>query len=150
MKMRKTEQDNKLAQLTLFLGSISISVFRNWLMLYVGTHLSITIISDFLKKMIMSPIKFFDTKLIGDFQQRIQDNHRIEDFLTSQSMITFFSIITFSVFFLCIVVLQLCNIISIFSTNCYFNFMVILLVKKKKNIRLFPIPISKRKSRIYL
>lgn len=37
-----------------------------------------------------------------------------------------------------------------FSTNCYFNFMVILLVKKKKNIRLFPIPISKRKSRIYL
>ncbi len=68
-------------------------------MLYVGTHLSITIISDFLKKMIMSPIKFFDTKLIGDFQQRIQDNHRIEDFLTSQSMITFFSIITFSVFF---------------------------------------------------
>ena len=88
-----------LAQLTLFLGSISISVFRNWLMLYVGTHLSITIISDFLKKMIMSPIKFFDTKLIGDFQQRIQDNHRIEDFLTSQSMITFFSIITFSVFF---------------------------------------------------
>lgn len=99
MKMRKTEQDNKLAQLTLFLGSISISVFRNWLMLYVGTHLSITIISDFLKKMIMSPIKFFDTKLIGDFQQRIQDNHRIEDFLTSQSMITFFSIITFSVFF---------------------------------------------------
>ena len=65
-------------------------------MLYVGTHLSITIISDFLKKMIMSPIKFFDTKLIGDFQQRIQDNHRIEDFLTSQSMITFFSIITFS------------------------------------------------------
>lgn len=49
--------------------------------------------------MIMLPIKFFDTKLMGDFQQRIQDNHRVEDFLTSQSMITLFSIITFSVFF---------------------------------------------------
>ena len=47
----------------------------------------------------MLPIKFFDTKLMGDFQQRIQDNHRVEDFLTSQSMITLFSIITFSVFF---------------------------------------------------
>ena len=88
-----------LAQLGLFLGSIIFSVFRNWLMLYVGTHLSITIISDFLKKMLKLPIKFFDTKLMGDFQQRIQDNDRIEEFLTSQSLTTFFSIITFSVFF---------------------------------------------------
>ena len=68
-------------------------------MLYVGTHLSVTIISDFLKKMLKLPIKFFDTKLMGDFQQRIQDNDRIEEFLTSQSLTTFFSIITFSVFF---------------------------------------------------
>jgi len=88
-----------LAQLGLFLGSITITIFRNWLMLYIGTHLSITIISDFLKKMLKLPIKFFDTKLMGDFQQRIQDNDRIEDFLTSQSLTTFFSIITFSVFF---------------------------------------------------
>jgi ATP-binding cassette subfamily B protein len=88
-----------LAQLGLFFGSIIFSIFRNWLMLYVGTHLSITIISDFLKKMLKLPIKFFDTKLMGDFQQRIQDNDRIEEFLTSQSLTTFFSIITFSVFF---------------------------------------------------
>lgn len=68
-------------------------------MLYVGTKLSITIISDFLKKLLQLPIKFFDTKLMGDFNQRIQDNERIEEFLTSQSLMTFFSIITFSVFF---------------------------------------------------
>lgn len=49
--------------------------------------------------MLKLPIKFFDTKIMGDFQQRIQDNERIEDFLTSQSLTTFFSIITFSVFF---------------------------------------------------
>lgn len=88
-----------LAQLSLFLGSIVINIFRNWLMLYIGTHLSISIISGFLKKMLELPISFFDTKLMGDFQQRIQDNDRIEEFLTSQSLITFFSIITFSVFF---------------------------------------------------
>lgn len=88
-----------LAQLGVFLGSITIEILRNWLMLYVGTHLSIQIISDFLKKMLQLPIKFFDTKIMGDFNQRIQDNERIEEFLTSQSLITFFSIITFSVFF---------------------------------------------------
>jgi len=88
-----------LAQLSLFLGSMLINIYRNWLLLFVGTHVSITIISDFFKKMLQLPIKFFDTKLMGDFNQRIQDNERIEDFLTSQSLITFFSIITFSVFF---------------------------------------------------
>lgn len=88
-----------LAQLGVFLGTITIEIFRNWLMLYVGTHLSIDIISNFLKKMLRLPIKFFDTKTMGDFNQRIQDNNRIENFLTSQSLTTFFSIITFSVFF---------------------------------------------------
>ncbi len=88
-----------LAQLGLFLGSIIIEIFRNWIMLVVGTKLSISIISDFLKKMLQLPIKFFDTKMMGDFNQRINDNERLENFLTSQSLLTFFSIITFSVFF---------------------------------------------------
>ncbi|MFK8010007.1 MAG: peptidase domain-containing ABC transporter [Saprospiraceae bacterium] len=88
-----------LAQLGVYLGSITIEIFRNWLMLYVGTKLSISIISNFLKKLLQLPLKFFDTKMMGDFQQRIQDNDRIEEFLTSQSLTTFFSIITFSVFF---------------------------------------------------
>lgn len=88
-----------LAQLGVFLGSNIIEIIRNWLMLFIGTKISITIISDFLKKLLQLPIKFFDTKLMGDFNQRIQDNERIEYFLTSQSLVTFFSIITFSVFF---------------------------------------------------
>lgn len=88
-----------LAQLAVFLGSMSFEIIRNWLMLFVGTKLSIRIISDFLKKLLKLPIKFFDTKMNGDFQQRIQDNERIENFLTSQSLLTFFSIITFFVFF---------------------------------------------------
>ena len=88
-----------LAQLSLFFGSIIFEVVRNWLMLYMGTKISITIISDFLKKLLQLPIKFFDTKMMGDFSQRIQDNERIEHFLTSQSLLTFFSMITFLVFF---------------------------------------------------
>lgn len=88
-----------LAQLGVYLGTLSIDIIRNWLMLYVGTKISISIISDFLNKILKLPIRFFDTKMTGDFNQRIQDNERIEHFLTSQSLITFFSIITFSVFF---------------------------------------------------
>ncbi|WP_010521701.1 peptidase domain-containing ABC transporter [Aquimarina agarivorans] len=88
-----------MAQLGVFLGVIIIDVFRNWILLRVGTKISITIVSNFLKKILLLPIHFFDTKMTGDFNQRIQDNERIEEFLTSQSLTTFFSLITFSVFF---------------------------------------------------
>ncbi|WP_431214044.1 peptidase domain-containing ABC transporter [Puia sp. P3] len=87
-----------LAQLALFTGTIVIEIFRNWIMLVIGTKLSINIISDFLEKMLKLPMKFFETKMMGDFNQRIQDNERIEYFLTSQSLLTLFSLITFSVF----------------------------------------------------
>lgn len=89
-----------LAQLAFFFGNIVINIFRNWIMLKVGTKINISIISDFLKKLLKLPIKYFDTKLMGDFNQRIQDHERIEQFLTSQSLITLFSLVTFSVFFI--------------------------------------------------
>lgn len=88
-----------LAQLGVYIGSITIDIIRNRIMLYIGTNVSIAIISDFLKKILKLPVKFFDTKMKGDFNQRIQDNERIENFLTSQSLITFFSMLTFLVFF---------------------------------------------------
>lgn len=88
-----------VAQLAVFFGSITIEIIRNWLMLFIGTRLSIKIISDFLKKLLQLPIKFFDTKMTGDLHQRIEDNERIENFLTSQSLLTFFSLINFTVFF---------------------------------------------------
>lgn len=87
------------AQISLFLGAMTVEIIRNWLVLKVGTKISITIISDFLRKLLQLKIKFFDTKMMGDFTQRIQDNERIENFLTSQSLITIFSIISFCVFF---------------------------------------------------
>ncbi|MDY3363745.1 peptidase domain-containing ABC transporter [Riemerella anatipestifer] len=88
-----------LAQLAFFIGSIVINIFRNWIMLVVGTKINIQIISDFLRKMLRLPIRFFDTKLMGDFNQRIHDHERIEHFLTSQSLLTVFSAITFTAFF---------------------------------------------------
>lgn len=99
------------SQLSLYFGIIIMEIFRNWIMLIVGTKISIEIISEFLKKILELPLNFFDSKLIGDFQQRIQDNNRIEHFLTSQSITTFFSLITFSVFF---IVLAYYNLVIIF------------------------------------
>ena len=88
-----------IAQLSLYTGSLVFDILRNRILLFVGTKVSIRIISDFLKKLLKLPLKFFESKVIGDFNQRIADNERIEQFLTSQSIYTLFSMINFLVFF---------------------------------------------------
>lgn len=88
-----------IAQLFLFLGSIVIEIVRNWVLVYINSKINITIISDFLSKIIKLPFKFFDSKQLGDFSARIGDHQRIEEFLTSQSLIVIFSSLNFIVFF---------------------------------------------------
>jgi ATP-binding cassette, subfamily B, bacterial len=88
-----------LAQLSLFFGHTILEIIRNRILLHVGSRININIISDFLGKLMLMPLKYFDAKRIGDLTQRIQDHKRIESFLTSQSIQTLFSIINFSVFF---------------------------------------------------
>lgn len=88
-----------LAQIVFFTGSILFNVIRNKILLFVGAKININIIADFLKKLLSLPIRFFDTKLLGDFTQRIQDHEKIENFITSDGLLTVFSIITFSIFF---------------------------------------------------
>lgn len=88
-----------IAQLLLFLGTASIEIFRNRIVLLVGSRISISIVSDFFKKLLGLPISFFESKMIGDINQRVHDNNRIEEFLTSQSLTTLFSMLTFFVYF---------------------------------------------------
>ncbi|NLN30018.1 MAG: peptidase domain-containing ABC transporter [Bacteroidales bacterium] len=88
------------AQLALVIGRMSVEFIRGWLLLHIGARVNVSIISGFLQKLMSLPIAFFDTKLTGDILQRIDDNNRIENFLTSTSlsiMFSFFNIIVFSI-----------------------------------------------------
>lgn len=44
------------------------------------------------------PIRYFDTKNIGDIMQRIGDHGRIESFLTGSTLSTLFSFANFFIF----------------------------------------------------
>lgn len=87
-----------VSQLFLFLGSTLIGVIRSWLLLHINARISLSIISDFLVKLLRLPIRYFDTKAVGDLSQRINDHHRIESFLTGDALNSIFSIINICVF----------------------------------------------------
>ncbi len=71
-----------LAQIAIVFGQTSNDLIRSWLMLNTATRLSISLVSDFLGKLMRLPIAFFDSQTTGDIMQRIADYSRIQSFLT--------------------------------------------------------------------
>lgn len=91
-----------LAQVALFIGSFSMSLLGSWVTLYMSTHISIRILGDYLAKLLKLPMTFFDTKSVGDYQQRIGDHSRLQSFVTQGTVQTFFSLVSVP-FFLAII-----------------------------------------------
>ena len=87
-----------IAQLVIFLARLSVDFIRSWILLHTNTRINISLISDFLAKLMRLPIRFFDTKMVGDIMQRIGDHGRIEAFMTGTSISTLFSFVNFVVF----------------------------------------------------
>ncbi|MDF1559238.1 MAG: peptidase domain-containing ABC transporter [Bacteroidales bacterium] len=85
-------------QLALTAGRMAVEFTRGWILLHMGTKLNIKIVSDFLARLMDLPIAYFDTKLNGDILQRVDDNSRIEGYLTSSSLAILFSFFNFVVF----------------------------------------------------
>ena len=87
-----------IAQLVLSLTQLGVGFIQSWISLHMNTRISITLISDFLAKLMRLPIRFFDAKNIGDIMQRIGDHGRIQSFMTGTALSTLFSFFNFFIF----------------------------------------------------
>lgn len=86
------------AQLMLFLSSRAVEFVRSWLMLHMSARVSLSVLSDFLLKLMKLPLRFFDGKMTGDIYQRISDHSRIERFITAETFNVIFSIVNLIIF----------------------------------------------------
>jgi ATP-binding cassette subfamily B protein len=87
-----------IAQTMLFIGRLSVDFIRSWILLHISTRINISILTDFLIKIFKLPISFFETKMTGDIMQRMEDQGRIQSFLTGSSLGTIFSLFNLIVF----------------------------------------------------
>lgn len=121
-----------LAQMMLLFSRTAIDFIRSKILLHISTRINISLISDFFIKLMKLPMKFFDTKLMGDLLQRIEDHRRVEQFLTSSSLSLLFSFFTFLVF--CIVLASYnLYIFGVFllGTTLYASWIIIFLKKRR-------------------
>lgn len=87
-----------IAQLFLFVSQLAVGYIRSWIMLHINTRIDVTLISDFLTKLMKLPLSYFDTKMTGDIMQRIDDHTRIKSLLMSNSFNIIFSTFNFFLF----------------------------------------------------
>jgi ATP-binding cassette subfamily B protein len=87
-----------VAQLALFAGRTSVEFIRNRILFHVGSRVYLALSSDFLLKLMRLPVSFFDTRMVGDILQRVQDHGRIQQFLTTTTLNVLFSAVTLVVF----------------------------------------------------
>lgn len=87
-----------LGQLMLTVSRTAIDFIRRWLLLHISLRINISLVSDFFIKLLKLPMSFFDTKLMGDLMQRMNDHSRVNTFLTQQTLNITFAMLTFVVF----------------------------------------------------
>ena len=119
-----------LAEMMLLFSRTAIEFIRSKILLHISTRINISLISDFFIKLMKLPMKFFDTKLMGDLLQRIEDHRRVEQFLTSSSLNLLFSFFTFLVFGVVLAVYNLgIFLVFLLGTSLYAGWIILFLKK---------------------
>lgn len=104
-----------LAQFALFFGRTMVEFIRSRLLLYISSRINVSLLSDFWIKIMKLPLHFFDARQTGDILQRIQDQRRIESFLTGSTLSTLFSMFNLVIFSI-VLLMYNTGVFYIFST----------------------------------
>jgi len=123
-----------VAQMVLTFGQTANGLIRSWIMLHITTRISISLITDFLIKLMKLPIAFFDIKMIGDIMQRIQDHNRIQSFLTKSLIDIVFAVITLVIYTLIMASYHLGILGVFFIGSVLYIGWVLLFLKRRREI----------------
>ncbi|WP_282195038.1 peptidase domain-containing ABC transporter [Alistipes ihumii] len=120
-----------IAQVTLIFSRSFLDIIRRWILLQIGTRVNISLVTDFIIKLVRLPMGFFDSKLTGDLIRRMEDHKKIELFLTTWVLNIVFFMLTISVFSIVLAIYSI-KIFLIFWGGSILYFVWIKLFLKKR------------------
>ncbi|WP_426327279.1 peptidase domain-containing ABC transporter [Pedobacter sp. R-06] len=123
-----------IAQTMLIVGRMSVDFIRSWILLHISTRINISILTDFLIKLMKLPMNFFDSKMTGDIMQRMNDQHRIESFLTGATLNVIFSMFNLLVFSFVLAYYNLSMFLIFLVSSGLYSIWVILFLKRRRTL----------------
>ncbi|MGF1514755.1 MAG: ABC transporter transmembrane domain-containing protein [Elainellaceae cyanobacterium] len=76
------------------LWSIAMSSVRQYLLGYFSNRLDLTLISGFIRHTVSLPLRFFESRRVGDIITRVQENQKIQRFLIGQVVLAWLNFVT--------------------------------------------------------
>jgi ATP-binding cassette subfamily B protein len=123
-----------IAQLALFAGRTAVEFIRSWILYHISSRINISILTDFLIKLMKLPVSFFDSKKTGDIMQRMNDHQRIQSFLTGTSLNTLFSLFNFIIFSIVLAVYNTKIVFVFIIASLLYMAWIIVFLKKRKQL----------------
>jgi len=121
-------------QLMLFLSSTIVRFIQSWILLHISVRINVSLIADFLIKLMHLPLGFFDSKNTGDLLQRIGDHKRIETFLTNSSLSVLLSITNLIVFGVVLAVYSIPIFLIFFASSVLYIGWIFFFLKMRKEV----------------
>ncbi len=122
------------AQVILTLSQTANNFLRSQIMLQVATRLGISLISDFLLKLMSLSMAYFEGKRLGDVIQRIRDHGRIQSFLTGTFINFIFSFFTLLVYSVLIATYDLTIFAFFYIGSVIYVLWIILFLRSRRKI----------------
>ena len=122
------------AQLALLAGRLGVDFIRTWILYHISSRINISILTDFLIKLMKLPLGYFDSKKTGDIMQRMNDHNRIQSFLTGTSLSTIFSAFNLVIFSVVLASYNI-GIFTVFAcSSVLYVLWILVFLKKRKEL----------------
>ena len=122
------------AQLMLFLSQTVVRFIQSWILLHISVRINVSLISDFLIKLMKLPLGFFDAKNTGDLLQRIGDHRRIENFLTQSTLSVLLSSVNLVVFGVVLAIFSIPVFLIFLVSAIIYILWIFLFLKRRKEV----------------
>ncbi|MEO6523813.1 MAG: peptidase domain-containing ABC transporter [Mucilaginibacter sp.] len=123
-----------IAQVMLFAGSTTVNFIRSWILLHISTRINISILTDFLLKLMNLPISYFETKTTGDILQRMSDQQKIESFLTGTTLNTLFSMLNLVIFTIILIYYNIVIFLVSFVSTMLYTIWIVAFLKRRREL----------------
>ncbi len=121
-------------QMLLFLGQTIANWIQNFIRVHFSMQISIKMLTQLFQKIVKLPVSFFENRLYSDILQKIDEQSRIEQFLTTQLIQTLFSIFLFTGLAIRLFVYNLYFGLGFIALAVFSVFWIFLFYKKRKAI----------------
>lgn len=128
-----------LGQFVLLFSRTAMDLWRRWILLRMNLRLNVDFISCYFEKLFRLPMSYFESRLKGDFLQRISDHGRVNSFLTGESLNAVYSLFSLMAFSVVLFIYSPVVLGVLWAGSMLFALWILLFLKERKWIdyRLF-------------